>query len=266
MSHFSRELCGLEDWNLIHTWAVGRCIMYTGIRLLLLIRSFISFFFLSNFQHWNFSSHFSQELWGLEDWKLVYTWKVYRPESGCCCLFVPLFLHFSFQFSTLKLFVTLFSRTVSPRRVKLGTHVDSGQMYHVYRNPAAAAYLSLYFFIFLFLQFSTLKCFVTLFSRTVRPRWLKIGIHVESRQMYHVYQNQAAAPYSSLYFFIFLSLQFSTLKFFMTLFSGTVRPRRLKLCTHIGSGQLYLVYWNQAAAAYSSLYFFIFLSLPIYKY
>ena len=45
--------------------------------------------------------------------------------------------------------------------------------------------------------------------------------------VYHVYQNQASAAYLSLYFFIFLSIQFSTLKFFVTLFSGTMRPRRL---------------------------------------
>ena len=69
-----------------------------------------------------------------------------------------------------------------------------------------------------------------------------------SGQMYHVYWNQAAAAYSSLYFFIFLSVQFSTLKFFVTLFSGTVRPRRLKLGTHVDSGQVYHVYQNQAAA------------------
>ena len=95
----------------------------------------------------------------------------------------------------------------------------------------------------------------------MRPRRLKIGTHVDSGQMYLVFQNQAAAAYSSLYFFIFLYLQFSTLKFFITLFSGTVRPRRLKLGTHIDSGQMYLVYRNQVAAAYSSLYFFIFLFL-----
>ena len=147
-----------------------------------------------------------------------------------------------------------------PRRLKLGTHLGSGQMYHVYWNQAAAAYSFLYFFIFLSLQFSTFKFFVTLFSGTVRPRRLKLGIHMDSGQMYHVYQNQTAAAYSFLYFFIFLSLQFSTLNFFITLFSGTVRPRRLKLGTHIDSGQMYLVYWNQAAA-YSSLYFFIFLSV-----
>ena len=171
------------------------------------------------------------------------------------------FIFFSLQFSTLKFFVTLFSRTERPRRLKLGTHVKGGQMYHVYRDQAAAAYSSLYFFIFLSLQFSKLKFFVLLFSGIIRPRRLKIGTRIDSGQMYHVYQVQAAAAYSSLYFFIFLSLQFSTLKFFITLFSGTVRPRRLKLGTHIDSGQVYHVYWNQAAATYSSHYFFIFLSL-----
>ena len=61
--------------------------------------------------------------------------------------------------STLKFFVTLFSGTVRPRSLKLGTHMDSGQMYHVYRNQAAAAYLSHYFFVFLSLQFSNVKIF-----------------------------------------------------------------------------------------------------------
>ena len=145
-----------------------------------------------------------------------------------------------------------------PRKLKLGTHVDSGQMYQVYQNQTAAAYLSLYFFIFLSLQFSTLKFFITLFSGTVRPRRLKLGTHIDSGRMYLVYWNQAAASYSSLYFF-----NFQTLKFFVTLFSGTVRPRRLKLGTHIDSGQMYLEYRNQAAAAYLSLYFFIFLSFQL---
>ena len=167
----------------------------------------------------------------------------------------------SLQFSILKILVTLFSGTVRPRRLKLGTHVDSGQMYHVYRFRAAAAYSSLYFFIFLSLQFSTLKFLITLFSRTLWPRRLKIGTRLDSGHMYHVYQNQVAAAYSPPYFFIFLSLQFSILKFFVTFFSGTMRPRRLKLGTHINSGQMCHVYQNQAAAAYSSLYFFIFLSL-----
>ena len=69
--------------------------------------------------------------------------------------------------------------------------------------------------------------------------------------MYCVYRNQATAAYSSFYFLIFLSLNFSSH------FSQELRLRRLKLGTHME----YHVYWNQATAAYSSLYFFIFLSL-----
>ena len=112
-----------------------------------------------------------------------------------------------------------------PSGLKLGTHVDSGQMYRVYRNQAVGAYLSHYFFIFLSLQFLNVKCFVTLFSGTVMRRRLKLGTHVDSGQMYRVYWNQAAASYSSLYFFIFFSLQVSNIKLFVTLISGTVRAR-----------------------------------------
>ena len=94
------------------------------------------------------------------------------------------FMFLSLQFSTLK----FFSGTVKPRRLKLGTHVDMGKMYCVYRNQAAAAYLFLYLFFFLS-NFQTLKFFVTLFSGTLRPRRLKLGTHVASGQMYHVYWN-----------------------------------------------------------------------------
>ena len=171
-SHFSRELWGLENWNLVHTWTVGRCIMYTGVRLLLLIHSFISsFFFLSNFQHWKFSSHFSRELWGLEDWKLVHTWTV-----GNCIMFtgirlllvIRLFISSFFFLSNFQHWNLLFCHTVRPRRLKLGTQVDSGQMYHVYWNQAAAAFLSLYFFILLSLQFSKIKIFRHTFLRNCK--------------------------------------------------------------------------------------------------
>ena len=74
---------------------MGRCIVFTGIRLLLLIHDFISSVFLLS------------------------------------------------DFQTLKFFVTLFSGTVRPIKLTLDTHVDNGWMYHVYRNQAAASYLSL---------------------------------------------------------------------------------------------------------------------------
>ena len=148
---------------------MGGCIVYTGIRLLLHICPFISsFFFLSNFQ-------------------------------------------------TLKIFVIFFSGTVRPRRLKLGKHVDNGWMYRVYRNQAAA-YLSLYFFIFLSLQFSNITNFLHTFSGTVSSRKLRLGAHVDNGWMYRVYRNQAAAAYSSLYFFIFLFLQFSNIKIFRQTF------------------------------------------------
>ena len=83
-----------------------------------------------------------------------------------------------------------------------------------------------------------MKLFVTLFSGTMRPKRVKLGTHVHSGQMYRVYQNQIAAlirPFISLFFFL---SNFQTVKIFVTLFSGTVRPRRLKLGTHVDSGQM----------------------------
>ena len=108
------------------------CTVYTGIRLLLLICSFIfSFFFLSSFQ-------------------------------------------------TLKIFATLFSGTVRPTKLKLGTHVDNGWRYSVYQNQAATAYLSLYFSFFFLSNFQTFNIFVILCSGTVRHRRLKLGTHMNS--------------------------------------------------------------------------------------
>ena len=134
---------------------MGRCIVFTGIRLLLLIRPFISsLFFLSNFL-------------------------------------------------TLEYFVTLFSGTVRPRKLKLGTPVDSGQMYRVYRNEAAVAYLSLYFSFFFLSNFQTLKYFVTLFSGTVRPRRFKLVTHMEKGWLYRVYRNHAALFFHFLFSPIF---------------------------------------------------------------
>ena len=160
----------------------------------------------------------------------------------------------------MKIFVTLFSGTVRPRRLKLGTHMDSGQMYRVYRNQAAPAYSSPYF-IFLS-NFQTLKFFVTLFSGTVRPKRLKLGIHTGTMGRCIVYTEIRLLlyirPFISSFFFL---SNFLTLKFFVTLFSVTVRPRRLKLCTYVDSGQMYRVYRNQAAALiYPFIFSFYFLS------
>ena len=148
------------------------CILHTGIRLLLRIRPFISsFFFLSNFQTFKIFVTVSQDLWSLEGLNLVHMWTMggYIVYTGIrllllICPFIYSFFFLSY-FQTLKFFVTLFSGTVRHRRLKQGTHMDSGQMYHVYRNQAAVAYLSLYLFIFLSLQFSNNKSFRHTFLR-----------------------------------------------------------------------------------------------------
>ena len=125
--NFSKKLWGLEGWNFVHTWTVGICIMYTGIRLLLLIHLFISsFFVLFNFQHCIFSSHFSREQRGLEDWKLVHTWTVGRciMYTGIRLLLLirpfisSFFLLSNFQFLNFSS-RTLFSGTMSLEDWKL---------------------------------------------------------------------------------------------------------------------------------------------------
>ena len=165
------------------------------------------------------------------------------------------------NFQTLKFFVTLFLGTMRPRRLKLHTLVDSGQMYRVYWNQAAAPIRPFIFYFFFLSNFQTLIFFVTLFSGTVRPRRLKLVKHVKSGWMYVSYVlKSCSCSYSSLYFFICLSLQFSNIKKFRHTFLRNYEARRLKLVTHVDSGKMYRVYRNQAAAAYLSLYFFIFLS------
>ena len=252
----------------------GQMYMYNGIRLLL--RLFISsFFFLSNFQ-------------------------------------------------TLKFFVTFFSGTVRHWRLKLGTHVDSGQMYRVDRNQAAAVHLYLYFFVFLTRHFPNIKSFCHIFLRNCEALKVNLCTHVAIGQIIvytgirllllirlfiPVVLHFTFSPIFKHYIFsshfsqelwgiegwnlvymwtvarwkmyirisllllissFFFRSNFQTLKFFVTLFSRTVKSWRLKLSTHVDSGQMYRVYRNQAAAAYSSLYlsqfsFFLFLQLSIHN-
>ena len=142
------------------------------------------------------------------------------------------------NFQTLKFFVTLFSGTVRPRRLKLGIHVDSGQMYRVYRNQAATLirpFISSFFFLS---NFPTLKIFVTLFSGTVRPRRMKLGTHVNSGQMYCIVYTGIRLlllirPFISTVFFL---SKFQTLNIFVALFSESVRPLKLTLNTYVDNG------------------------------
>ena len=167
------------------------------------------------------------------------------------CPFISSFFFLS-SFQTLKFFVTLFSGTVRPRRLKLGTHVDSGQMYLVYQNQAAALirpFISSFFFLS---NYQPLKIFVTFFSELWGlEEWNLVHTWIVGRCIVYTGIRLLLLICPFIFSFSFLS-NFQTLKFFITLFSWTVRPRRLKIGTHVDSGQMYRVYRNQAAAAYSS--------------
>ena len=82
----------------------------------------------------------------------------------------------------MKLYVTLFSGTVRRRKLKLGTNMNSGWMYHVYWHQAAAAYSS--FISFLSHQFSNIKNFHHTFL-IVWPTRLKLGTHMDNIRFSH---------------------------------------------------------------------------------
>ena len=132
-------------------------------------------------------------------------------------------------------------------------------LFYVKENQIPPTYSFLNFFFFFLSSFQISKYFICLFSRTERHTKLKLGPHMDSRLMYHVYLNQAAGVYLFLYFFNFLSLKLQNIKF---LSHFSVRPTKLKLDTHMGKGLIYCVHQLQAARIYLFLYFFfLFLSL-----
>ena len=96
--------------------------------------------------------------------------------------------------------------------------------------------------VFFLPKFQTLKIFVALFSGTVRPIKLKLDTHMEIGWVYCLYSNQAATSYWSLISLFFFLSNVQKLKIFITLFSGTVRPRKFKLSTLVDNGWMYCVY------------------------
>ena len=131
------------------------------------------------------------------------------------------------NFQTLKFFVTFFSGTVRPRRLKLSTHVDREGRCIRYTGIRLLLLIRPFISSVFFLSnFQILKILVALFPETVRPIKFTLDTNVDNGRMYHVYRNQAAASYLSL---ISVSPMFK--KFFKkcTLFSGTVRPKKFKL-------------------------------------
>ena len=188
---------------------------------------------------------------------------VYQNQAAATYLSLYFFSFLSLQFSNIKNFCCNFLRNCEAYKVETWYTCALGADVSCILESGCYAYLSLYFFSFLSLQFSNIKIFVALFSGTVRPIKFKLDTHVANRWMYRVYRNRTAASYLSLISLFFFLSNVQKLKIFVTLFSGTVRPRKFKLSTLVDSGWMCRVYQNQAAAAYLSLYFFIFLSLQL---
>ena len=177
LSEFSRKMWGLEGWNFIQTWTVGSCVLYTEIRMLLLIHSFSSsFFFHSSFQILNIFVAFFSGTVRPRRLKLVthvnngWMYYVYQNQTAAAYLFLYFSFFLSFQFSNIKNFVALLSGIVSHRKLKLGIHMNNGMDVSCIPKSTAAAYSSLFLFFFLS-NFQRLKVFIKLFSWTVRSRY-----------------------------------------------------------------------------------------------
>ena len=125
-----------------------------------------------------------------------------------------------------------------PRRMKLGTQVDNGWMYQT------AAYLSIYFFIFLSVQFPSIKK-----GWNLLHTWTMDGCIVYTRIRLLLL----------ICFFISLSLQFPNIKNFIALLSGIVSARNLNL-VHTWTMGGCIVY-NAIKLLLLIISFFIFLSL-----
>ena len=206
--------------------------------------------------YWRIDCWFFFVFWGMDEKKCPNSFSFW-PEwneknqlpiliiyTGFALSSVILWFSHSVNFQ-IKPFVTLFWGTVRPRRLELGTHVNGGQMYCVWWNQADAAFLSLYFFIFL----------SKIFKQKILSHFSQELWGLEDWNLVHTLGRCIMYTRSRLLLLIcllvssfFFLCNFQTLKFFVTLFSAAIRSRKLKLGTHMDSGQMYCVYLNQAAA------------------
>ena len=123
--------------------------------MLLLVHPFSSsFFFLSNFQIFNIFVTLFPGTVRPTRLKLVThmnnEWMscVYQNQTAAAYLFLYFFIFLFLQFSNIKNFVTLLSGIVSPRKLKLGTHVKNGWLCRVYCNQAVLLLIHPFFLFF----------------------------------------------------------------------------------------------------------------------
>ena len=133
-----------------------------------------------------------------------------RKRTRFLILIFPLISSFflSLPFSNIKKFIYHFSRTERHTKLKLGPHMDSRLMYHVYLNQTAGVDLFLYFFSFLSLKFQNIKYFVTLFCEAYKVEtWYTHGQWVDLLRTPNTSSQNIVVP-----LFFFLSLQLAKIK------------------------------------------------------
>ena len=93
------------------------------------------------------------------------------------------------------------------------------------------------------------KIFVTLFWGTVKVRKLKLGINMDNGWMYCPTRNRDQGPITFGVLFLcrfsHLCIYLSSMKHLVTLFSGTMKARKLKLGTNMDNGWMYHAYWKR---------------------
>ena len=147
---------------------------------------FFIFFFSPIFIHLHFRRTFLRNCWAykVNTWYTRGQWLdvLCVPKSDCCCLFIPL-CNFSFQFSNIKIFVTLFSGTMRPTKLRLVTRVLC-----IPKSGCCCLFVPL-FFHFSF-QFSNIKSFSSHFYQELRAfkvetrytcrKWVDVACILES--------------------------------------------------------------------------------------
>ena len=120
-----------------------------------------------------------------------------QPSPAYSSLYLSNFLSFH---TLMKCFVKDFSSTMQGRMLIFGMQLDDDLLYRGIENQSSPAYSSLY--LSNFLSFHTLKSdiFVKDFSRTMQPRMLIFGMHVDDDLLYWDWEQ----AFSCLFFPIFV--------------------------------------------------------------
>ena len=224
-SQFSQELWGQKSLNFVHLLTMGGCIVYTAIRLLLLI---CPFFTLSPvFKNLRFSSQFSQELWGQKSLNFVHL----LTMGGCIVytairllLLICPFFTLSPVFKNLK-FSSKFSQELWGQKSLNFVHLLTMGGCYVY--TAIRLLLLICPFFTLSPVFKNLK-FLSQFSQELWGQKSLNFVHLLTMGGCIVYTRIRLLPLVCPFISFFLS-NYRTFTIFVTFFSGTVRPRNLKM-------------------------------------